>query len=97
MTNLRKLARDRDCQVRLPDICNFDSSTTVLAHVRMAGLTGMSMKADDIFGAHCCSSCHDAVDRRSHKDMDRDFLTLCLLEGMVRTQALLVNEGHIKW
>jgi len=41
MTNLRKEARGRNCQVRLPGICNGNPETTVLAHYRMAGLNGM--------------------------------------------------------
>ena len=30
--NLRKLAKGRDCQVRLPGICNGNPETVVLAH-----------------------------------------------------------------
>ncbi|VEI70653.1 82 prophage-derived uncharacterized protein ybcO [Serratia quinivorans] len=40
MTNLRKEAKGRDCQVRMPGICNFNPETTVLAHYRMAGTCG---------------------------------------------------------
>lgn len=50
MANLRKEAKGRECQVRLPGVCNFNSETTVLAHYRMAGLNGVGMKPDDIFG-----------------------------------------------
>jgi hypothetical protein len=41
MTNLRNAARDRECQVRYPEgICCFDNDTVVLAHIRLAGITG---------------------------------------------------------
>lgn len=69
MANLRKEAKGRECQVRLPGICNFNPETTVLAHYRMAGLNGVGQKPDDIFGAWACSSCHDECDRRTRKNV----------------------------
>jgi hypothetical protein len=81
--------------VRLPDICNHNPETTVLAHIRMAGLSGMGIKADDLLGAWACSSCHDAIDRRSHTDLDRDYVRLLHLEGMARTIAVLRKEDLI--
>lgn len=93
--NLRKTARGRGCMVRLPGICNHNSETTVLAHVRLAGVSGMGIKADDLLGAWACSACHDAIDRRSHTDLDRDAVRLAHLEGMVRTIAQLRKEGLV--
>ncbi len=93
--NLRKTARGRGCMVRLPGICNHNSETTVLAHVRLAGVSGMGLKADDLLGAWACSACHDAVDRRSHTDLDRDAVRLAHLEGVVRTIAQLRKEGLV--
>lgn len=93
--NLRNAAKSRPCMVRLPDICNHNPETTVLAHIRMAGLSGMGIKADDLLGAWACSSCHDAIDRRSHTDLDRDYVRLAHLEGMARTIAQLRKEELI--
>jgi hypothetical protein len=93
--NLRNAAKGRPCMVRLPDICNHNPETTVLAHIRMAGLSGMGIKADDLLGAWACSSCHDAIDRRSHTDLDRDYVRLAHLEGMARTIAQLRKEGIV--
>ena len=81
--------------VRLPGICNHNPETTVLAHVRLAGVSGMGIKADDLLGAWCCSACHDAIDRRSNMDLDRDYVRLAHLEGMVRTIAQLRKEGLV--
>jgi len=81
--------------VRLPDICNHNSETTVLAHIRLSGVSGMGIKADDLLGAWACSACHDAVDRRFRTDLDRDYVRLAHLEGMVRTIAQLRKEGLI--
>ena len=91
--NLRKEARGRGCMVRIPDVCSHNSETVVLAHYRLAGVSGIGMKSPDILGAWACSSCHDAIDRRAHTDLDRDYVRLLHLEGMVRTIAQLNREG----
>ena len=93
MTFLRKLAKDRPCMVRLPGICNFNNATTVLAHVRIPGVSGMGIKSPDLVAAWACSACHDAIDRRSHTDLDRDYVRLAHLEGMARTINELAKEG----
>ena len=93
--NLRNEAKGRGCMVRLPDICNHNSETTVLAHIRLSGVSGMGLKADDLLGAWACSACHDVIDRRFRTDLDRDYVRLAHLEGMVRTIAQLRKEGLI--
>lgn len=95
MANLRKEACGRECQVRLPGICNGNSETVVLAHYRMAGLCGIGMKPDDLFGAWACSRCHDEIDRRTHVT-DVDCARVAHLEGVIRTQSALLREGKVK-
>lgn len=90
MSNLRKLARGQQCQVRIASVCNFNSETTVLAHLRMAGITGTGLKANDLLGAWCCSACHAATE--SNPSLRKEFL-----EGVVRTQNELVKMGVVKW
>ena len=92
---LRKEARGRGCMVRIPDVCNHNSETTVLAHYRLAGVSGIGMKSPDVLGAWACSACHDTIDRRAHTDLDRDYVRLPHLEGMARTLAQLNREGLI--
>ena len=82
--------------MRLPGVCNHNSETVVLAHYRLAGVSGMGMKSPDILGAWACSACHDAIDRRDHTNLERDFVRLAHLDGMVRTIAQLVKEGLVK-
>jgi hypothetical protein len=91
--NLRKEAKGRGCMVRIPGVCNHISETVVLAHLRIAGVSGMGLKSPDILGAWACSACHDAVDRRNHQDLERDYVRLMHLEGMARTIAQLEKEG----
>lgn len=90
MANLRKLAKGQECQVRIAGVCNFNPETTVLAHIRMKGVTGVGMKAPDILGAWCCSECHKAVESNPH--MRPDFL-----DGIARTINKLVEMGAIQW
>lgn len=80
--------------MRLPGICNGNSETVVLAHYRMAGLNGTGIKPDDIFGAWCCSSCHDECDGRT-RIMDNEYVRLAHLEGVLRAQAILRKEGKL--
>lgn len=61
---LRDSARGQDCTLRLPGICNFDSSTTVLAHLP-CGQKGMGMKGPDMIAVFACSACHDRLDART--------------------------------
>ena len=95
MTDLRKAAKGEPCEVRLPGICNFNPETTVLAHVRMAGLTGIGQKIPDQLGAHCCMACHDEADRRTMK-MKAEEVELEFLRAVIRTQYKLIKRGLIK-
>ena len=93
--NLRKAAKGRNCMVRLEGICNHNPETVVLAHIRMAGVSGMGLKADDLLGAWACSACHTAIDGHNKSGLTRDELRLAHLEGMVRTIAQLRKEGIV--
>lgn len=53
MADLRKAARGRECQVRIPGVCNGNPETTVLAHIRIAGLCGTGIKPPDLIAAKC--------------------------------------------
>ena len=78
-------ARDKDCQVRVPGYCNFDTSTTVLAHLNGGG---MGTKCPDWQGSFSCSSCHDIVDFRVKTEYSRVEIKLWHHEGVARTQRI---------
>ncbi len=40
MADLRKAARGRECQVRIPGVCNGNPETTVLAHIPLLDCAG---------------------------------------------------------
>ncbi|MDH0745268.1 DUF1364 domain-containing protein [Pseudomonas sp. GD03842] len=95
-TKLTKAARGRDCQIRVPGVCNGNPETTVLAHFRLAGTrSGMGIKPNDLQGAWACSACHDAVDARSKTEFRHDELRVMHMEGIVRTLDILVAEGKV--
>lgn len=91
MSKLRESARDRECQVRLLGVCNFDSATTVLAHVRLIGVSGLGIKSPDILGAWACSACHAYAD--SHHDAETN---AAFAEGVYRTLNILWREGVLR-
>ena len=93
MSKLTEAARDKPCMVRLPGVCNGRTDTTVLAHVRLAGTCGVGIKPSDWQGAWACSACHDECDRRTRK-LEADYVRLCHLEGMARTQDELGSMGY---
>lgn len=93
-TKLTKAARGRECQVRIPGVCNGNPETTVLAHYRMAGTCGVGYKPNDLQGAWACSACHDACDGR-RSDIGRGQARQYHAEGVMRTQALLLREGLV--
>jgi hypothetical protein len=92
--NLRDYARDKPCLVRSPN-CSNDPATTVLAHIRQVGISGMGLKAPDLLGAFCCSRCHSFVDQETIAN--REGRELLLLRGVMRTQAFLIKKGIVKW
>lgn len=98
MSKLRKLARGKDCLVRIPGVCNFDPATTVLAHIRDAGGGGIGMKPCDLAGAWACSSCHDTLDQRRPlpPGMDVEDLAELKLEGLLRTLEAVTRLGVLK-
>lgn len=88
--DLRKQARNRPCTVRLTGVCNYDPATTVLAHYRLSGISGLGIKSPDLLGAWACANCHAYVD--THRD---DGTRVAFLHGVLRTIATLLIEGKI--
>lgn len=91
--NLRKFARGRPCQVRIPNCCTFDDEQTVLAHLRRGGVAGVGQKPHDLIGVHACHNCHAVIDGReqlpglSPLELDR-----YVLEALCRTLSAVGGE-----
>jgi hypothetical protein len=99
MTDLTKLARGRDCQIRVPGYCapGPENEAVVACHVRLLGISGMSLKAPDFMIAFGCAPCHAVVDgqRGSWVEFPQILRDLMLFEGCFRTQAILFHEGYL--
>lgn len=97
--NLRKEAKGRECQVRIPGVCNRNRDTVVLAHLNNKALfrVGTGQKVPDLFGAWACSACHDVVDGKNgctgHEGHE---IAILHYEGVFRTQNILLKEGKIR-
>lgn len=96
MTPIRKSARNQDCTLCLPGVCNRDPATTVLCHSNyLADGKGMGLKAPDTAAVYGCSACHDVLDGRRPRP---DGISKFELEGafyaaMLRTHAILRAKG----
>lgn len=95
MSKIRDAAKGQDCFVRIPGICSHNPEQTVLAHIRMPGLTGMALKSIDLLGAFACDPCHSAVDGRLKTGFSHQELWTMHLEGMARTIDWLVKHGKV--
>lgn len=83
---LRKLAKGKQCMVRLVGICNWNPETTVLAHIRRAHVAGAGQKPPDLCAVWACSACHDEIDRRTRNNRLRE-IEGDLLDALVRQLA----------
>lgn len=99
MTPARISAKDEECTIRLPDVCNFDPATTVLCHDNsLESGKGMGLKAPDTFAAYGCSACHDVIDGRAPRPagMTYELMIALFREGIAQTQRILKRKGLLK-
>ena len=81
--------------MRLEGVCNHDSNTVVLAHIRRGGVAGIGQKPADLIGCYACSACHDEIDRRTRHYPTGD-LHPYVLDALCRTLDAVVREGLVK-
>ena len=93
--DLRSYARGKPCKIMLPGYTH-DPMTTVLCHMRLAGVTGAGLKAPDPLGAWGCFDCHRVTEgaqlTAEEKELDRDWVELMFLHGVMRTQYALIKD-----
>jgi len=90
---IREAARGQECTLHIVGVCNYDPSTTVLAHLPDE-TKGMAKKADDISACFACSACHDAIDGRVKSEID-EYKDFYYRRAMVRTWRKLIEMGVI--
>lgn len=94
-SKIRQSARLQECQVRIPNICSFDETETILAHKNGGG---MAMKSDDLHGSYCCHLCHAEIDSiygKRKSEFTDDEILIMFYEGIFRTQLILIDKGLI--
>jgi len=91
-TKITKSARGEECQIRIPNVCNFNPETTVLCHKNGGGA---GMKSNDIHCAYGCSSCHDVIDGRIQTEFTQDEIKIMFYDGIFRTQEILIQKRLI--
>ena len=60
LTKIQKSAKGEDCALRIPGVCNFDPTTTVLCHAPYPGRGGS--RKQDWWAAYGCYNCHQYMD-----------------------------------
>ena len=96
MSKITQSARNEECTLRLPGICNYDPATTVWCHSnRGKDGKGMGLKSRDDNGAYGCSACHSVYDRQRPrpKNMTLDFVESRFTEAMRISRQILVDKG----
>ncbi len=90
--NLRKFARNQECQIRIYQVCNYDLETTVWAHYRLGGVAGMGLKPPDLCGAFACYNCHQVIDGHVKSDLTKVQIESHMLHGMVRSMKIIDEQ-----
>jgi hypothetical protein len=99
MSKITASARNEQCEIRIPGVCNFNHETTVWCHANgSAAGKGMGMKSHDLLGAYGCSSCHAVVDRLVPlpEGLTRVEVKLYFAEGHLRSLRKLIDKGLVK-
>lgn len=98
--DLRKAARGQQCLVWISPHCRAPSTaTTVLAHIRRAGVAGIGQKPPDLCGVYACDHCHSVIDGREKlppPGLTRLELDQAILFALLRTLALVNKQLGVK-
>ena len=89
---LLNAAKGKDCTMNVTDVCNYDSDTTIPAHINADG-GKMGGKTHDFMSVDCCFDCHAWYDGYKGSELDRLFYGL---RAVHRTLERRFNEGVLK-
>lgn len=98
LTAIQKSAKDEECTIRLPGVCNFRTDTTVLCHSNeLADGKGKGLKAPDECAAYGCYDCHEVVDGRRPRPegMSYELVLSLFREAQEQTRRILKRKGLI--
>jgi hypothetical protein len=95
MTDLRQLARGKQCHLRFVGTCLRSTETVVLAHARKGAAGGMGLKPPDICGIPACHACHQAWDGQVKSMHSRAQMDADALRGLCQWLDYLYKSGFI--
>jgi len=98
MSKITESARGEECLVRIPGVCSFDPTKTIWSHARHgAAGRGKGIKALDLLGAYCCTSCDAVYDGQAPRPagMTREQVDLDWFMGHCRSIVRAVEKGVI--
>lgn len=90
--NLRKLAENQSCYLRLFPFCRVESGNVVLAHIRRGGTAGGAQKPDDVNGVPACYYCHKVYDGEKQDTYTPEQLDAEMLRAHVQWLDWLVKK-----
>lgn len=99
MSKIRASARDQDCTLRFPLVCNHRTDTTVLCHSnQLKDGKGMGLKAPDTRAAYGCSACHDVLDGRAPRPAGMSYENMLerFEEAVQLTHQVLARKGLLE-
>jgi hypothetical protein len=94
MNKLRQSARGQDCTLQIFPWCNNDPTTVSLCHIGLG--SGWGLKSSDTIAVYGCSACHDIIDGRVDKSVDKLELMEIKLRALERTHKIMIANGVIK-
>tara|TARA_R110000822_G_scaffold31017_3_gene89925 strand:+ start:1297 stop:1623 length:327 start_codon:yes stop_codon:yes gene_type:complete len=92
---LRDSAREQNCTLQVPGVCNHNPETTILAHLPDESHGG-SRKSDDFSACFACSDCHDWADGRTKDEWSATDRQWMMRRAMVRTWRHWIRNGLVK-
>lgn len=93
---IRNSARGEECTVRIIGACSHDPDKTIWSHAPLqAAGKGRSMKAIELAGAFCCTSCDAVVDGQAPlpAGATRESVLLDWFMGHMRSLVRLAQKG----
>ena len=90
---LTQSAKGKGCTLNIPNVCKYNTETTVWAHYNFEG-GKMGGKTDDLSGGYACYNCHSVIDGHiKHEWLNPDEKYFYMGRSMARSLKIAIDEG----
>jgi hypothetical protein len=99
MTPIRRSAKNEDCTLNIPGLCENKTDTTVWCHSNLyTDGKGMGIKADDEAGCYGCAICHAFYDGgwTSYPGMTRELVEQYFAIARAKSRLKLKHKGLVE-